>query len=118
MFRVEQMNLFVVNIDQATNLNNKYRTPRRSTRPWRFYDLFSKSADICILKIAVITFRSSWSVLIMSTPNPIFFFFCWHRQSSSSVVILHLPRIYQNILKNLNFKQVRFYIATFIKKKY
>ena len=74
MFRVEQMNLFVVNIDQATNLNNKYRTPRRSTRPWRFYDLFSKSADICILKIAVITFRSSWSVLIMSTPNPIVFF--------------------------------------------
>lgn len=75
MFRVEQMNLFVVNIDQATNLNNKYRIPRRSTRPWRFYDLFSKSADICILKIAVITFRSSWSVLIMSTPNPIVFFF-------------------------------------------
>lgn len=74
MFRVEQMNLFVVNIDQATNLNNNYRTPRRSTRPWRFYDLFSKSADICILKIAVITFRSSWSVLIMSTPNPIVFF--------------------------------------------
>ena len=74
MFRVEQMNLFVVNKDQATNLNNKYRTPRRSTRPWRFYDLFSKSADICILKIAVITFRSSWSVLIMSTPNPIVFF--------------------------------------------
>ena len=74
MFRVEQMNLFVVNIDQATNLNNKYRTPRRSTRPWRFYDLFSKSADICILEIAVITFRSSWSVLIMSTPNPIVFF--------------------------------------------
>lgn len=69
MFRVEQMNLFVVNIDQATNLNNKYRTPRRPTRPWRFYDLFSKSADICILKIAVITFRSSWSVLIMSTPS-------------------------------------------------
>lgn len=74
MFRFEQMNLFVVNIDQATNLNNKYRIPRRSTRPWRFYDLFSKSADICILKIAVITFRSSWSVLIMSTPNPIVFF--------------------------------------------
>ena len=74
MFRVEQMNLFVVNLDQATNLNNKYRTPRRSTRPWHFYDIFSKSADICILKIAVITFRSSWSVLIMSTPNPIVFF--------------------------------------------
>lgn len=74
MFRVEQMNLFVVNLDQATNLNNKYCTPRRSTRPWRFYDLFSKSADICILKIAVITFRSSWSVLIMSTPNTIVFF--------------------------------------------
>ena len=74
MFRVEQMNLFVVNKDQATNLNNKYSTPRRSTRPWRFYDLFSKSADICILEITVITFRSSWSVLIMSTPNPIVFF--------------------------------------------
>ena len=28
MFRVGQMNLFVVNIDQATNLNNKYLTPR------------------------------------------------------------------------------------------
>ena len=74
MFRVEQMNLFVVNLDQATNLNNKYRTPRRSTRPWRFYDLFSKSSDICILKIAVITFRGSWSVLIMSTPSYCFFF--------------------------------------------
>lgn len=73
MFRVEQMNLFVVNKDQATNLNIKYRIPRRSTRPWRFYDLFSKSADICILKIAVITFRSSWSVLVMSTPSYCFF---------------------------------------------
>ena len=74
MFSVEQMNLFVVDIDQATNLNNKNRTPMGSTLPWRFYDLFSKSSDICILKIAVITFRGSWSVLIMSTPSYCFFF--------------------------------------------
>ena len=93
MFRVEQMNLFVVNIDQATNLNNKYRTPRRSTRPWRFYDLFSKSADICILEITVITFRSSWSVLIMSTPNPIVFFIV-DTDNRLQVCYFALPLIY------------------------
>lgn len=46
MFRVEQMNLFVVNIDQATNLNNKYRTPRRIQRVLDVFTTYSANQRI------------------------------------------------------------------------